>query len=214
MEIVISKKKNRKVKHKKKLIIFLSVFILIILLVWLFLKYNVYPVLFKVSNAKVTQTTSGLVNDAVSDAIVNYDCTALVNIEKNTNGEISVITTNSSLVNKILQNVVKTCLQSIKAIGDEGVNVPIGSLSGIPLLMEKGPSIKVKFLPIGTINYSCDTQFTQTGINQTLHKIIVNISADVSLIFANKSKLITVENSVLLSETVIVGKVPNIYLQK
>lgn len=214
MEIVVSNKKVKSRKRKKKLIIFLSVFILLVLLIYLFLKFNVYPVLFKVSDAKVTQATSEIVNNAVSSSVMNYDCTQLVSIEKNTSGDISVITTNSSLVNKILQDVVKTCLESIKNVGNEGVKIPVGSLSGVPLLMEKGPRVNVKFMPIGTINYSCDTEFTQTGINQTLHKIVVKISADVSLIFANKSKLITVENSVLLSETVIIGKVPNIYLQK
>ena len=61
----------------------------------------------------------------------------------------------------------------------------------------------------GNINSDFVSEFEQGGINQTVHKLSVKVSADLTVRLPTGTEKTTVETSVLVGETVIVGEVPS-----
>ena len=88
----------------------------------------------------------------------------------------------------------------------------MGTLTGIAIFNGRGPKIKLSASPVGIIGSSFDSTFTNVGINNTLHKIYLNVNARVDMTLPIKKQTINIEQQVLLCESVIVGKVPNVYL--
>ena len=99
-------------------------------------------------------------------------------------------------------------------MGQNGVSVPLGAFTGLPFLAGVGPQISIKMLPIGVMSLAFDNLFTSVGINQTNHSIYVKLSASVSLVLPAYKASVDSETNVLISQCVIVGKVPNTYLGK
>lgn len=86
-----------------------------------------------------------------------------------------------------------------------------GSFSGFKLLAGKGPSVKITIRCIGNVETDLRSEFTAQGINQTLHRVYLQVKCNVSILtpFENISQEIT--NQVLLMENVIVGNIPSTY---
>lgn len=86
-----------------------------------------------------------------------------------------------------------------------------GSFTGFKLLAGKGPGVKIQISPIGDVETDLKSEFTSQGINQTLHRIYLNVKCRVNILtpFQDLEKEIT--NQVLLAENVIVGRIPNTY---
>ena len=81
------------------------------------------------------------------------------------------------------------------------------------ILSGKGPLIPVKILMIRNSDATFSSRFTQAGINQTLHQLIMEISVDVALLVLGKTSTFTIDSEVVVAETVIVGDVPQTFLQ-
>ena len=75
-----------------------------------------------------------------------------------------------------------------------------------------GPRLEVQILPVGAVHTSFDTEFETAGINQTRHKIFLNLRATVSLIVPTGSQLVEVTSTVPIAESIIVGEVPESFV--
>lgn len=86
-----------------------------------------------------------------------------------------------------------------------------GSFTGFKLLAGRGPGVKIKISTIGDVETDLRSEFTSQGINQTLHRVYLQVKCNVNILtpFDNISREIT--NQVLLMENVIVGNIPNTY---
>jgi len=93
------------------------------------------------------------------------------------------------------------------------IGIPIGSLFLPEVFSGKGPAIPVHILSIRNSDASFVSDFTQAGINQTLHQLSVEVSVDVSVLVLAQTNSFTVTSEVVVAETVIVGDVPGTYLQ-
>ena len=86
-----------------------------------------------------------------------------------------------------------------------------GSFTGIKLLAGRGPGIKIKISTVGNVEPDLKSESQAQGINQTLHRIYLQVKCEVSVLtpFKDISKDIT--NQVLIMENIIMGTVPNTY---
>ena len=86
-----------------------------------------------------------------------------------------------------------------------------GSFTGLKLLAGRGPRVKIQISPIGSVETDLKSEFVTQGINQTVHRVYLEVRAKVNILtpFQNMEKEIT--NQVLLLENVIVGKIPETY---
>ncbi len=200
-------------KYNKKLKVVLTV-ILVVIIVLLIFSIMVNPVIMDTVEIKSKALATRAMNSSVADVVMSsivYD--ELVTIVTDEFGNISMIQANSLEINNLSKDLALTCEERIGEYGGRGVSIPLGTFTGIPLLVGRGPRINVKMTPIGSVYCKFSSKFDSAGINQTVHKIYVNISANVSVIMPLSSRSFQAEQQVLISESVIVGQVPEVYLQ-
>ena len=206
-------RKRRKLTHKTRVVLFLSILFVVLLSIFLFFNLCINPVIITISEAKVQSITAQSVSSAIQSVINTpnlYD--ELIEIKTDSNGQITAFQVHSVLINKLAREVGKLAQQNLQLSGSEGVDIPLGTLSGIPFLVGVGPNLYFKVQPIGTLTSSFYSEFTSAGINQTNHRIYMNMQASVSMVLPTASRTIKTNTQILLCESIIIGKVPDTYL--
>ena len=173
---------------------------------------RINPVIRSYTKAKINAITEQALNIAVSNVInasINYD--SVINIAYTNTGEIAYLNANQYIINTISREVVKNAQELMLTIGEDGVAVPLGTFSGLSIFNGRGPNVKLQMVPVGIVASNFNSVFTSVGINNTLHQLFLNVSAKVELILPLKNCVVNIEQSVLLCEAIVVGKVPEVY---
>lgn len=194
-----------------------TVFFLFVLLLAAFglLRGKYRAVIRDLAETQVKNTTSDLTNDAIARQIasgdIRYD--RIVYFEKDLNGGITALKTNMSEVNRLKTDILNIINDEILALDNSDIGIPVGSLILPEFLSGKGPAIPVHILSIRNSDAVFTSHFTQAGINQTLHQLIMEVSIDIAVLVLGSTSSFTVTSEVVVAETVIVGDVPQTYLQ-
>ena len=169
----------------------------------------------ELAETQVKNTTSDLTNDAIAkqiaDGVIQYD--RIVYFEKDLDGRITALKTNMSEVNRLKTDILNIINDEILALDTSDLGIPLGSLFLPEFLSGKGPAIPVHILSIRNSDATFASHFSQAGINQTLHKLTMEVSVDVAVLVLGRTESFTVTSEVVVAETVIVGAVPETYLQ-
>lgn len=198
---------------KSKVLYFFAGVIVIIVIFSLYLMKVVNPIIISIGEAKVKSLATKAINMAVSEVLCEgYTYDDIIDIKFTKDGDIAYMQAKSLVVNKLSRDLVSTSQSKLDIIGEQGIGIPMGSLSGVPLFMGKGPELRLKLFPIGAISCSYKSVFSQAGINQTNHRIYVNINSSVTVILPISSRQVSTTTQLLICESVIVGKVPETYL--
>lgn len=202
-------------KFRKRLVRRLAIIILVVIFsVMMFRrKYN-QPVR-QLAEVQVMNATSDLINDAIDKQIetgdIRYD--RVVYFEKDLDGKITALKTNMSEVNRLKTATLNVINDEILALDASNLGVPLGSLFLPEFLSGKGPSIPVQILSIRNSDAKFSSNFTQAGINQTLHQLTMCVGVDVAVLVLGETSVFTVTSEVVVAETIIVGTVPDTFLQ-
>ena len=179
------------------------------------LRSKYYAVITSLAQTQVTNATSDLINDAVSKQIssgnIAYD--RIVYFEKDINGRITALKTNIGEVNSLKTQTLNTINEEILDTDDFDIGVPIGSLFVPEFLSGRGPRIPVRILSVRNSDATFESSFVQAGINQTLHQLNMCVLVDVTILVLGRTVSFTVTSQVVVAETIIVGDVPDTYLQ-
>ena len=182
---------------------------------FLMLRGKYQTVIRDLARTQVMNSTSDLTNDAIArqmeEGIIRYD--RMVYFEKDLNGRITALKTNMSEVNRLKTDILNVINDEILALDTSDIGIPLGSLFLPELLSGKGPAIPVHILSIRNSDAAFSSNFQQAGINQTLHQLTMELSVDVAVLVLAKTESFTVTTEVVVAETVIVGDVPQTYLQ-
>lgn len=201
-------------KLRKKHGITLAVVCTLLAGVLFFCQRNITRVLISISEATIRSITTVAVNDAIyytlSDNLRYED---LVNVERNEAGDIIAITSNVLQINRIARDTAYMSQENLNKMSQQGIMVPLGALTGSEALAGFGPKINIKIIPISNVETRFISKFDSKGINQTLHSIYLQIVADISLILPTTTTNLASATEVLICESVLVGKVPDTYLQ-
>ena len=167
------------------------------------------------AETQVKNATSDLTNDAIAkqiaDGVVQYD--RIVYFEKDLDGRITALKTNIGEVNRLKTDILNIINDEILALDNSDIGIPMGSLFLPELLSGRGPVIPVHILSIRNSDANFHSNFTQAGINQTLHQVTMQVSVDVAVLVLGETASFTMVSEVVVAETVIVGDVPNTFLQ-
>jgi len=128
-------------------------------------------------------------------------------------GRINAMTTNIVTANKLKSFLALSILTRITNVDGTELSIPVGNLTGISILAGRGPEMKVKVIPIGSVQTELSSQFVSAGINQTQHRIIMEVTSNVDIILPSETVSTTVSVNVVIAETVIVGSVPDSYAE-
>ena len=183
--------------------------------VFMLLRGQYHDVAASLARTQVMNVTSDLINDAIDRQIeegsIAYD--RMVYFEKDLDGRITALKTNMGLVNRLKTDTLNRINDEIMALDSDHIGIPLGSLFLPELLAGKGPRINVRVLSIRNSEADFCSRFSEAGINQTLHQLTLVVSVDVAVLVLGKTEGFTVESEVVVAETVIVGTVPETYLQ-
>lgn len=137
----------------------------------------------------------------------------LVSIKYNAAGEINLISVDMLKVNNVMSYISTVVLDEMQAIAVNGVDVPLGAFSGILLLGDSGSNVNVEVETVGIAECNFRSDFETVGINQVRHSLYIDIVATANVVLPLYAKDVFCESSLLLCENVIVGDVPEFYLQ-
>ena len=194
-----------------------SIFLLLVIILagFLFFRGKYRLVIRDLAETQVKNTTSDLTNDAIAKQIaagnIQYD--RIVYFEKDLDGRITALKTNMTEINRLKTDILNIINDEILALDTSDIGIPVGSLFLSEIFSGKGPAIPVYILSIRNSDASFESTFSQAGINQTLHKLIMEVSVDVAVLVLGQTSSFTITSEVVVAETVIVGDVPNTFLQ-
>ena len=171
------------------------------------------PIIETVNAYECHEMVSRVINDAVLAELENEDAdySKLVNLTTNADGEVISLESNVMNINKLKTRIAQRLEREIERLSEVDIQIPIGTLLGIQLLHGKGFSVGMTVQPMGFATASIISEFSEAGLNQTLHRIVIEINADVDAIIPGFSTRVPVKTSIVAAETVIVGRVPNAY---
>lgn len=199
----------------KRVFCFLLVCLLIVLFAFFELRSKYRLVIRDLAETSVKNSTSDLTNEAISQLMqegsIRYD--RIVYFEKDLNGRITALKTNIGEVNHLKTDILKIINGKILALDSTDIGIPLGSLILPELLSGKGPVIPVRILAIRNSEADFSSQFQQAGINQTLHQLIMEVNVDVAILVLGQTSSFSVHSEVVVAETVIVGEVPDTFIQ-
>lgn len=192
---------------------------LIIIMIVIFIAYfsalkiidTITPLLERETRVLARATAATLSNDAASKAMENKTYQDLCSIEKDTSGNIKLMKLDVVNINQICSSIALHLQEELDKAENTNFNLALGTITGNKFFIGKGPNIKLTMITMGNIETNIKSEFSDAGINQTLHRIYIDIICHVSILTPYKDIDEDVNTQVLLAEAVIVGNIPDTY---
>lgn len=205
------KYKKRKRRRAKILLLFMF-FIVVIGFVYTYCVVN--PIVVEASRQMIYSLSTSAVSDAIYDVLneenIIYD--DLVDVQYDTDGNVSLISLQTVRLNLIARKFYQIAQVYLDNMGKFGLDIALGTFTGLPFLVGIGPKVNIKLIPIGAMTSTFESKFESAGINQTNHSVYIHLYASVSMVLPAYTATIDSETEMLVAESVIIGKVPQIYL--
>lgn len=207
------------------LLIIIVIFILSFIQIKLF-SYKSEPILLEYTSSNTTNIISSIINESINNKIYKYNYDNIINVVKDSNGNITNIDFNNEIINNMLYLVTDEILSNIRLIESskyENINskylssndkvyyVPYGVTYGNSILSNLGPKIPFKINMIGSSNNDTKINVREYGINSSIVEVVLNINFKMQVILPFKSNEININKSIILDSKIIQGKVPDYY---
>ena len=179
------------------------------------LENRLRPVVAEIAAAQAQNTMTAVVENAVTAGLAerHVSYADFVTIQRDEGGVITALTTDMAKMNLLRSELTAAILEALEGVDVSAIQVPLGSLFDLEPLWAKGPALKTRAIAVGTVRAEFDSQLTAAGVNQTLHRIWLEVDVPIKLLLPGGAVEVTVNTRLCVAETVIVGKVPDTYLQ-
>lgn len=148
------------------------------------------------------------INSAVKKVLESYEEDSFCSMNLDNAGNVVSVEANSTRINELKAELSSKITEELN--GRKSIGIPFGSLTDIAVLNGRGFDVPVKMNYIGSAGLTIKSEFLSAGINQSCHRITLNVRATVVSQSKRFSAEVERETDVVLAETVIVGKVPGI----
>lgn len=188
----------------------------IVLLVALiaFLTVRARPLIRELATARVENQAQNVINDAVERLLeqgdIQYD--RIVLLEKDVEGNVTALKTNIAEVNRLKTKTLAAVDSMVLELSADEVGLPLGSLVFPTFFSGSGPKLPVRILSISNSDADFRNVFSEAGINQTAHQIMMEVQLYMTVLTPVGTENVCVSSSVVVAETVIVGRVPQSYV--
>ena len=206
MRLGLSRTRNRSLKGVG---IFFTLFFLFFLISLIFTKLQ--PSFIEYAKVYSNNIANEVVNSAVDDVFVKEEYQSLAKIMENSSENIKAIETDTAKINRLKSAIIQSMQKNIDSHKSDTVYVPLGSCSNLYFLAGLGPKVPIRIYPVSIVNADFKESFDSVGINQVKHKLYLDVSMKMSFVGMMFAQSDTVETSVLLNETIIVGDTPTYY---
>ncbi|MEL7609048.1 MAG: sporulation protein YunB [Bacillota bacterium] len=184
---------------------------LCLLVAFVALSIQMHPALVTLATTRVEALASEALQSAIyacAQDEANYSDLIMVSQSEN---RVYLLQANTRKMNLLAAQTTRAALESIRELGTVGLSIPVGTLSGISMLSGIGPPIHVTFAPAGSVKSDFHSEFSSAGVNQTLHRIYLQLSVDINIVLPGADCSVTLETKMPVAENVIMGDVPQTY---
>lgn len=170
------------------------------------------PQLVALSEAQVQNHLTQVANGSLTRALAGQELTYGSVVKLETRDGLSTLTTDTPALNCLRATVLEDIIAQVESVDNGSLGVPLGALTGIDLLSAWGPRLPVQVISVASAQGQYRNDFTDAGINQTLHRIMLDITLNARLLLPGGVVTVTVSAPICVTETVIIGQVPQTYL--
>ncbi len=193
----------------KKRVIFIP---LLILAGFFYAEHRLRPALHEISRARAVQIATQSINKAVREQVVahiRYE--DLITVRVDNRGRVVLMQPNTGDINRLAAEATIAVQNELEKVGRTRIHIPLGQLLGSQVMAGRGPDIPIEIIPAGAVESRVFDRFEQAGINQTRHKIYLEIKTRVRIVIPLTFANAEVRTEVPLAEAVIMGEVPQVY---
>lgn len=179
-----------------------------------FMELHLKPSLMAIAEARATAIATEAIYQVVEEKVQHdIDPKTLLNVQLDHQGKVVFVQPNTMEFNRLSADVTLQVQEVLKKLSQEQIRIPLGQVMGNQFLASMGPDITVTVIPVGTIKMQVIDKFEQAGINQTKHMVYLLAKTEVQIVVPLVSKSVSVETQVPVSEYVVVGDVPDTFVQ-
>ena len=150
-------------------------------------------------------------NTETMNVMKSHSYDELFTIEKDADGNVTMIKSNMVSINEITSEIATNIQKELDNKGRENIQIALGSFTGIKILSGRGPGVPIRISSVGNIDTELKSEFEAQGINQTLHRVYLQLTCRVNILTPFEDIENEITNHVLLAENIIVGKIPETY---
>ena len=197
-------------RNKRKIIKILLILVIAITIVRAVL-LSINPIIEEKCKTVAKSIATKISNEQATLVMAKYTYEDLINVIKDENGNIKMIGTNIISVNEIISDIPIKIQEELEKSENNNFNIKLGSFFGSKIFSGMGPNINIKIQLDGTVETDLKSEFTSQGINQTLHRIYLDVVCKVSILTPVNVISEELKNQVLLVEGIIAGEIPESY---
>ncbi len=196
--------------------IFMTAVLLILTLSLVYLLFCGYVVMMRTVHSVTQSRVEQIANEAIHSAISTVATQSekygeLTNIYRSLDGKVESVTLNSYAVNAMKSDISLKVLEYLDDEEKYHVEVPLGNFFGSEFLTGVGPKVRLKIVPFDIVEVEFVSKFIPAGINQVLHRVTAKVEVKIAAILPGFEGISDVSSSAVISETVIIGDVPETY---
>lgn len=175
----------------------------------------VRPQLVALAQAKLRNQLTLISNEAVAAVLAQEALrySDMVVMEPGPGGGIATITTETVRLNNLRSSVMAQVVAKVESLDIHSLGIPLGALTGMDIFAGSGPDLPVQVLSVASAEGNYRNDFISAGINQTLHRVILDITVTADLLLPGGVVETFVSTPVCVAETIIIGQVPQTYLE-
>lgn len=208
LQVLYSKKWNN--KNLSKITKIITVLIIAFAFVYVVIDL-VYPLFDTICEKEAKSIATLISNEQATNVMSNYKYEDIMKIEKDSENNIKMISANMIEINEIISDVAIKIQEELNKTDRTIVGIRIGTFTGSRLFSGRGPKVKLVINPVGTVETDLRSEFIAQGVNQTLHRVYLQVDCKVNILTPFNAIEKEISNQVLLIENVIVGNIPDSY---
>lgn len=175
---------------------------------------TVGPQLVSLAELEAKSMMARKINEALLEEFTEQplDGETLFDMERDANGKIVMVQTNTGAVNRLIASLTEKIQRRVSGMEEERVEVPLGAVMGSSVFSQMGPCVHMRVIPLASAKVNYKTEFTTAGVNQTCHKLYLEIKCSSRLLAPFARHEIELHSRVLIAETIVLGDVPQSYI--
>ena len=181
-------------------------------LLCLTLARNMDPLVRDMAVSGAKNAAAAAMQKAVAERMAAGQLTDLVQLVKDGEGQITAAVTDVGRLSQLQSALAGDVIAALTAPAAADLGVPLGNLLPSPFFSGLGPRVPIRILSVSEVQVKLLSRFTSAGINQTLHRLLLTLSARVRVLIPTGTVTALVYADVPAAETVIVGRVPDSYM--
>lgn len=203
--------RNKFLKKRNNLCISCIYIIIVAIITFYAITKAINPIINQLCIDKAKNIATKISNDEATVIMNKYSYEDIITVVRDNNGNVIMLQTNTKNINAIISEIPVNIIKKFEEEDNCNISIYFGSVLGTKYFSARGPKINIRISNVGNVETTLKSEFTAQGINQTLHRIYLDLICEVTILTPYDTIKQKIENQVLLAESVIVGNIPSSY---